>query len=270
MYFEILRKFFFKEDQLIERHQTILKTVELLRSISVQELKERLDVSEVTIRKDLSFLEDEGLIVRTHGGARLAQDLNRIRTLSLRKRENPEIKKLIAQKASELIQEGDTIFLDSGSTCQALAEIIHDTKRSIRVITNALPIMNILAPCETVSIYTIGGSFRREAGSFIGPLSLSNLQDYQIEICFVGATGFDKSGTFTSQNVIESQVKKQVMASSRRRVILADSTKSTIQAFSVFARPNDIDILVTDNACTYLKELKKIGIEVIVVEKRRK
>jgi predicted transcriptional regulator len=144
---------------LIDRHEKILKAIELLRTVSVQDLKERLEVSEVTIRKDLSFLEDMGLIIRTHGGARMAQDGNRMRNLRIRERENPELKRSIADKAAELIQEGDTVYLDSGSTCQTLAEVIRDSNRSIRIITNALPIMNILAVCESISLYTIGDLF---------------------------------------------------------------------------------------------------------------
>ena len=252
---------------LIARHSRILKTVELLRTVSVQELKERLEVSEVTIRKDLNFLEDKGLILRTHGGARLAQDSNRMRTLSIRERENPELKRIIARKAASLIAEGDTVYIDSGSTCQALAEELRDGKRSVRVISNALPILNILADSESISLHTIGGSFRREAGSFVGPLSLANLADYQIETGFVGATGFDAEGVFSSQNVIESQLKKQVLLSSKRRVILADSTKADVRAFSVFARPEEVDILITDSGCSYCTNLRKLGIEVLIAKK---
>jgi DeoR/GlpR family transcriptional regulator of sugar metabolism len=252
---------------LIDRHNKILKTVELLRTVSVQELKERLDVSEVTIRKDLNFLEDQGLILRTHGGARLAQDSNRMHTLNIRERENPDLKRLIAEKAATLINEGDTVYLDSGSTCQALAEELRDGQRSVRVISNALPILNILADCESIILYTIGGSFRREAGSFVGPLSLSNLADYQIETGFVGTTGYDNQGVFSSQNVIESQLKKQVLASSKRRVILADSTKADIRAFSVFARPGEVDILITDSGCNYCTRFRELGIEVLIARK---
>ena len=251
---------------LIDRHDKILKSIELLRTVSVQELKDRLDVSEVTIRKDLSFLEDQGLILRTHGGARMAQDVNRMRNLNLRERENSEAKRAIAFRAALIIQDGDTVYLDSGSTCQALAEEFRNAGRSLRIITNALPIMNILAGCESVSLYTIGGSFRRDAGSFVGPLSLANLGDYQIETGFVGATGFDETGVFSSQNVIESQLKTQVLASSNRRVILADSTKAGVRAFSVFARPGDVDILITDSRCPYCSRLKEAGLEVIIAD----
>ena len=249
---------------LIDRHNKILKTVELLRTVSVQELKDRLDVSEVTIRKDLNFLEDQGLLLRTHGGARLSQDNSRMQTLNLRERENPELKRIIARRAASLINEGDTVFLDAGTTCQILAEKLKDDERSLRIITNALPIMNILADCGSISLYTIGGSFRREAGSFIGPLSLANLINYQIETGFVGTTGFSKNGIFSSQNIIESRLKKQVLASSKRRVILADSTKANIRAFSVFANPDDVDILITDSGCTYCHNLRKVGIEVLI------
>ena len=155
-----------------ERHNRIIKTIELLRTVSVGELKDRLDVSEVTVRKDLSFLEDEGLIIRTHGGARLAQDVNRMRTLALREGENLDLKRRIARRAAGLVRDGDTVYLDSGSTCQALAEELRDGSRSLRIITNALAIMNILEDAEGISLYTIGGSYRREAGSFVGPLSL--------------------------------------------------------------------------------------------------
>jgi len=255
---------------LIDRHNKILKTVELLRTVSVQELKDRLDVSEVTIRKDLNFLEDQGLILRTHGGARPAQDNSRMHTLNLRERENPELKRIIARCAVSLINEGDTVFLDSGSTCQSLAEKLRDDGRSIRVITNALHIMNILADCENMSLYTIGGSFRREAGSFVGPLSLANLADYQIETGFIGATGFTAEGVFSSQNIIESRLKKQVLASSKRRVILADSTKAIVRAFSVFARSEDVDILITDAGCSYCADLRKAGLEVLIAGEEEK
>ena len=249
---------------LLERHSKILKTVEILRTVSVQELKDRLEVSEVTVRKDLSFLEDQGLILRTHGGARSAQDVHRLHPLMIRERENPALKRVIARRAAQLVQEGDTIYLDSGSTCQALAEELRDNERSLRVITNALPIMNILANANGISLFTIGGSFRRDAGSFLGPLSLANLADYQIETGFVGATGFTSRGVFSSQNIIESQLKKQVLASSGRRVILADSTKLNVRAFSVFARPGDVDILITDTGGSFQSELSEAGIEVLI------
>jgi len=253
---------------MIDRHNRILKTIELLRTVSVAELKEKLKVSEVTIRKDLTILEDQGLIIRTHGGARMAQDPGSLRTLTIREKENTEYKRAIARKASELVSDGETVFIDSGSTCMAIARELKN--RTLRVITNALSILNILAGSETITLHSIGGSYRREAGSFIGPLSLTNLNEYQIETCFVGATGFTQRGIFSSQNIAEGQVKKQILLSSARKIIAADSTKAGKQAFSVFARPGEVDILITDYDLKnqdFIESFLKTGIELIIAEK---
>ena len=241
-----------------------MKTVELLRAVSVQDLKERLNVSAVTIRKDLQFLEDRGLILRTHGGARIAQDAGRLRPLKVRERENPELKRRIAERAARLVREDESVFLDSGSTCGALARILRDTHRSIRVVTISLEIMNILADTECISLYALGGSFRREAGAFVGPLSSAGLHSCHIDICFIGTRGFSSAGVFSSQNIIEGQLKKEILDHSGRRVVLADSAKAGLTAFSIFARPEDVDILVTDADGPWGRTLTEAGIEVLV------
>ena len=241
-----------------------MKTVELLRAVSVQDLKERLKVSAVTIRKDLQLLEARGLILRTHGGARIAQDASRLQPLNVRERENPELKRRIAERAARLVREDESVFLDSGSTCGALARTLRDTHRSIRVVTISLEIMNILADTECIGLYALGGSFRREAGAFVGPPSLANLHSCHIDICFIGTRGFTSAGVFSSQNIIEGQLKKEILDHSGRRVVLADSTKADVTAFSVFARPADVDILVTDAGGPWGNTLTQAGIEVLV------
>jgi len=247
----------------LPRHEEILKILTRLRSISVQELTTRLKVSEVTIRKDLNTLEEMGYIIRSHGGARLAEDSRTLSTLSTRKNINIEEKKLIAAKGKSLIKEGDTIYLDTGSTCRYLAEEIRGM--SIRVITNSLDVMNTLAEEAGISLVSLGGSYRKEAGSFLGPLPIEILKNFHIETSFLGASGILSRGIFSSQNILESQLKQQVLDVSGRRVILADSTKFGRSAFSVFARSGDIDILITDSGIKNTENLIKLGLEVILV-----
>jgi DeoR/GlpR family transcriptional regulator of sugar metabolism len=244
------------------RHEEILKILTRLRSISVQELTVRLKVSEVTIRKDLSTLEEMGCVIRSHGGARLAEDSRTLRTLNTRKSTNIEEKRRIAVKAKFLIRVGDTIYLDAGSTCRYLAEEIRDM--SIRVITNSLDVMNVLSEEPGISLVSLGGNYRKEAGSFLGPLPIETLKNFQIETSFLGATGILSRGIFSSQNILESQLKQQVLEVSGRRVILADSTKFERSAFSVFARFSDIDILITDSGFKNSENLTKLGLEVIL------
>jgi DeoR/GlpR family transcriptional regulator of sugar metabolism len=230
--------------------------------ITVLELTDRLGVSEVTIRKDLTMLEEMGSIVRTRGGARLAEDTSQMRSLHLRREEGGEEKSRIAARAREFVNEDDTIYVDSGSTCLLLARLLQEM--NLRVVTNSLDVMSVCADAPGIALISLGGSYRKEAGSFIGPMAVETLKGIQIETCFVGATGFSSLGVFSSQNIIEAQLKAQVLAVSRRRIILAAASKMDKDAFAVFARPGDVDILVTDQRLDQMKVLASLGIEVIV------
>jgi len=245
----------------IPRHDAILKIISRLRTVSVQELTERLEVSEVTIRKDLTLLEEMGSIIRTRGGARLAEDRAQLRNIQMRREEHREEKREIAQKAREFVHEDDTIYLDSGSTCMLIAQTL--SEMSLRVVTNSLDVMTVLADAPGISLFSLGGSYRKEAGSFIGPLAMKTLTSFQIETCFVGATGFSGGGVFSSQNIIESELKAKALQVSKRRIIVADASKFGRDAFSVFARASDVDVLITDRWAEGMAGLQELGVEVI-------
>ena len=164
----------------------------------------------------------------------------------------------------EMIHEGDTIFLDSGSTCYYLAREIK--LMNLRVLTNSLDVIVELSDSSSISLLSTGGSFRREARSFIGPIALDTIENFQIEIAFLGTTGFSKEGFFSAQNTLEAQIKKAVIKSSRRRVILVDHFKYGTTAFSIFARPEDIDVMITDYNFPNREKLLSLGIETVFAE----
>jgi DeoR family transcriptional regulator of aga operon len=192
------------------RHDQIITLIRKLRKVSVHDLTERMGVSRVTIRKDLSFLEEKGILIRTHGGAMLAENQQKDKQFSIRGETVIQEKTGIACKARDMVLEGDTIFLDAGSTTAVLARELRG--KNIRVITNSLDIMNILAG---------------------------------------------------EPNIIESQLKSTVLKNSRRKVILSDSSKFGKDAFSIFAGPKDIDILITDSVFKGKEGFLSLGIEVI-------
>jgi DeoR/GlpR family transcriptional regulator of sugar metabolism len=246
-----------------ERHNEILKILNNLKNVSVQALTERLKVSEVTIRKDLSFLEGQGKLLRTHGGAVLAEEeKDKIHSLDKRIHENVAEKNAIARNARLLIRENDTIYIDAGSTGYILAEEIKDMQ--ISVLTNSLEIMVLLSGYSQIALYSLGGNLRNSAGSFIGPIPMETVKNFQIETCFLGASGISKDGLFSSQNIIESQLKKSILDASRRKVILADHTKYDVMAFSIFAKPENIDVLITDSAFPDPEILRSLGVEVVL------
>lgn len=246
------------------RHNEIINIVTRRREVGVQELTERLGVSEVTIRKDLSFLEEQGYLVRTHGGARLAEDIDRLHTIASRRKEHPKEKLNIARTARSLINEGDTILIDAGSTCAAFAHAVRDM--NLRVITNSLDVMAELADSHSISLHTVGGSYRMDAGSFIGPAAEEALKQYRIDTCFIGTPAFTHDGVFSSQNVIESNFKRQALSISQRRVVISDCSKFDKTTFSVFGHAQDVDILIVDCNFEGIEQLRQLGVEVLIAE----
>ena len=228
------------------RHTDILRILQARRRVTVTELTSRLAVSEVTIRKDLALLEDMGLLSRTRGGAALAEDREQRKSLWSRRTENVEGKRRIAARAAELVQEGETVYIDSGSTCGFLADELAD--RTLRVVTNSIDATTALADVPSIALFTVGGSYRKEAGSFIGPLAVSAVSQMHIDTAFLGTSGFSNDGMFSSQNTIESELKQHVIARAERCVLLVDRSKIGRTAFSVFARVQDMDLIVID-AC---------------------
>ncbi len=246
----------------LTRHEEIVRLVSKLREVSVGLLTERFRVSEATIRKDLTLLEEMGYLVRTHGGAVLAEDRRREEPLTARLEKYLEEKTSIVARAREFIHEGDTIYLDSGSTCALLAREIRDI--TARVICHSMGVYRELGASPGVSLFGLGGSYRKDAESFIGPIAVENLRHFRIETCFVGAASFDENGVFSAQNVIEAQLKTEALKASRRRIIVADSSKYRSFGFSVFARPGDFDVLITDGGFPDAAKLQALGIEIVI------
>jgi len=229
---------------LADRHEDILRILELRERVSVAELTDRLGVSEVTVRKDLSLLEEHGHLVRTRGGARLAQDRARLEPIERRLEARPDAKDAIGRYAARLVREGETLFLDSGSTCLALARAVR--RMDLRVVTNSLDVLNVLADSPSIVLHAIGGSFRRDARSYIGPLAVDAVQRFHFDRAFLGTSGLSLEGVFSSQNAIESDVKRAVIAQAARTIVLTDASKIGQTAFSIFARPEQVQMVVTN------------------------
>lgn len=250
----------------IARHDDILKIIGLRKKISVGELTERLGVSEVTIRKDLTMLEDMGYLVRTRGGAALAEDREHLRTIEARRKEHVLEKEAVAGLASELVSDGDTIYIDSGSTCWMLARRLKEM--NLRVVTNSIDVMVELADAPGIALFSLGGFYRKDAGSFIGPAALEAVRNFQIGTCFIGTTGITETGVFASQNTMEAQLKREVIGVSGRSVVLADHTKFRNAVFAVFAHAEEIDVLVMDEF-PELPAVAALGIELMTARPGR-
>lgn len=250
----------------LERRQTITTILKKRGSLRVTEMSERLGVSEVTLRKDLATLEEMGVLQRTHGGAMLADQTDVGGLLSARKRTASQAKQSIAHAARGLLSHGETIFIDSGSTCAELARIIVDM--DLRVVTSALDVLVLLADRPGIALHATGGAFRHHAGSFMGPDAEEVVGRMHFDHAFVGATGVSPDGRFSSQNSIEAQLKRRVITAATTSVILADATKVGRNAFSEFSTMSDVDILITDSTAEdeTVAAFREAGLDVIVAQ----
>jgi len=243
------------------------RIIELLRAhgrVTVEALAVRFATSAVTIRTDLTALEAAGMLERTHGGALLRQDdddqpLTVKRTLHLAEKVS------IAKVAATLIQDGETIILDSGTTTAEIAKQIRKIEgRSINVITNALNIAVLLADVPFVRLIMPGGILRPESNSLSGHMAEAALANLQADRLFLGADGLDPERGVMTPHLPEAQLNAKMIEISRQVIVVADSSKLLRRNISLIARVEQLHMLITDSAANpeVVAELRRRGVEV--------
>ncbi len=250
-----------------ERRNIILDILKRKGKVTVQELVERFNVSSVTIRKDLEFLESNGSIVRTHGGAILA-DHSKSEWNFLKKIHQKEAeKKRIAKKIVSLIEDGDTVILDSSSTNYYVTyELRHADFSSITVVTNNVFIAGKLIE-QGIEVIVLGGVVRENSLSLVGPWALRFLEEINVDKAFLGTTGFSIEKGFMTPSIVEADVKRAMIKSASKVYVVTDSTKFHRSAFASFAMPEEIDGVITDIGIPeeFEKFLIEKGVEVYKV-----
>ena len=244
-----------------ERQDNIIKFLGETNYLTVEQLAQSLGVSKVTIRTDLTVLEQKGLVKRTHGGAMIPEKSGCARLVSKTITEYETEKKAIAKRASLLIEDGQTVILDSGSTTSHLALFL--AGRKITLVTNSLLVADAVRYDEDTEVILMGGSLRRNTMGLIGPLTTYGFSQIHANILFMGATGFTDTGIY-GNNMIEAEVKREMLKAADKVCLVVDSSKTGKTAFSAICSWNDIDVLITDRIDSNLKDvISSHGVEVI-------
>jgi DeoR family transcriptional regulator, aga operon transcriptional repressor len=249
-----------------ERRQHILSLVQNHGRVLVGELSRNLGISQITIRKDLEYLQAKGLVQRTHGGAlRIQSSALFDPTLQEKQKQHFQEKQRIAIAAARMVEEGQCVMLDSGTTTTAIS---HELRRfsQLTVITNA---MNIAAELATTNleVILIGGILRKNSFSLVGPLAEDVLKEMHADILFLGVDGFDPEAGLTTPNFLESRVNRAMVRAARRVVAVCDSTKFNRRSLSRIVAPDSIHSVITDRGIDRATEaaLRSQNIELIVV-----
>jgi DeoR/GlpR family transcriptional regulator of sugar metabolism len=233
---------------------------------TVNALSQRLAVTEVTIRKDLEYLEAQGLVTRIHGGALLSGRGRLERRFAAREKENLEHKRRIAQAAAAYIQSGQRVFLDASTTALQVARLIHD-RQDLVVVTNGLYTALELSFSEGITTLVIGGTVRRRSNSLVGSLNDELMQRLRVDIGFFGARGVTAEDGLTESDLDEAQLKQRMVKASTTVVGLVDASKLGSTFFSVFALPQEVHRIITDvrAPARLVAALTELGVQVEVV-----
>lgn len=246
-----------------ERQTQILNLLGKQKRITVLELAELMKVSDVTIRKDLATLEDKGLLKREHGFATLPDSDD----VSTRLLFNYETKRQIASKAVETIADGETIMIESGSSCALLAEEIVLNRRGVTLITNSVFIATFLREKVGTRIILLGGEFQNESQVMVGPLVKKCAENFHVEKFFMGTDGFNEAGAM-SGDLMRAEAVRYMAESARRKFILTDSKKFSQSGTVPLLTYKELDTIYTDEKISdeTRKNFEERGIQIVLAD----
>jgi DeoR/GlpR family transcriptional regulator of sugar metabolism len=248
------------------RRERILSFLNAQERTSVYELSRALDVSEVTVRKDLDQLEMQGLLTRVRGGAVVSGRGRLERYFAAREQEHIEEKRRIAQAAAALVRSGQQVFLDASTTALQVARLIKE-REDLVVVTNGLYTALELTFSTGITTIVVGGTMRYRSSSLVGSFNNDSLRRLRFDTGFFGARGVTPRDGLMESDVEEALLKQKVVSASETVVGVVDSSKFGVTAFTAFALPQEVHRIITDEAAPreIVTELRALNIKVELV-----
>lgn len=250
-----------------QRREEILTHIRTHNKGDVNKLAQKYKVSTVTIRNDLNYLEKKGCVTRCYGGALLNDLFTFDQALNDKKKINSNIKARLGAYAASLINHGDTVILDSGSTTEQIAYHLQD-KRQLTIMTNGINIAYQLASQPDIDVMVTGGTIRKKSYSLHGSNGEELLTGFRFNKLFIGVDGFDINTGITTPHQGEADINRKMVEAAQTIIALTDSSKFGRQSFCLIARPDQLNILITDSGIPphYHTELIQMGVDVRIID----
>ena len=227
-----------------ERRSRVLEWVRIRGFASLPDLATELQVSESTVRRDLDFLEVIGVVRRTHGGVFYTGPSPKLPHFDVRQSVEWDKKRQIADAAKQLIEPGDTIVLDGGSTTYELAQVL--VGKPLQVVTNSLPVAMLFSTTDTVDLVLIGGNVHSRTGVSLGPYANQMLAKLNVQRAVLSVAGINQRGFYNS-NLLLVETERAMMRAADEVIVVADSTKFGRTSLAELAELSEVDVLVTDD-----------------------
>jgi DeoR family transcriptional regulator of aga operon len=255
-----------KRSSTVERRKSILHQINEAGQVLVHELSKEFDVSEVTIRNDLKQLEKKNMLIRARGGAiKSTGGVGIDYRLSEKDKLNSEEKARIGKKSAQLINEHDTIIIDSGTTTMEVAKNLGHLN-DITVICNALNIISQIIQLKNMNLIIPGGHLRKNSLSLVGPLAEKNLQNLYVDKVFIGVDGFDTRHGIYTPNIEEAYFNEIMIKISKEVIVVCDSSKFLRRSLAFICGIDKIHTVITDSGIPDedRKRLEDAGVRVII------
>ena len=248
-----------------ERQKQILSLLSKQGRLSVSEIVEQFSISEATARRDLETLASQGKAQRVHGGVIAAEQAPPELPILQREGEQADEKAGIGRAAAELIADGETVFLGSGTTVLEAAKNLRDRK-NLTVITNSLPVSNALAGIKDITVVSLGGQLRDSELSFIGHITEQALAEVRVDKVVIGTRGISLEHGLTNDYLQETLTDRAILKIGREVIVLADHTKVNRVSTVLLAPLNAMQTFVTDSSADkkFVQVLKKNEIQVVI------
>jgi DeoR/GlpR family transcriptional regulator of sugar metabolism len=247
-----------------ERQRELTRLLKRNGRLSVAQICEQFGISEATARRDLEALSEEGRIQRVHGGAILVRQAAPEEPILSRSHEQEDEKERIGRATAALVQDGETIFLGSGTTVLQVAQ--HLVTRNLTVITNSLPVINLMTEKENITLIALGGILRDSELSFIGHITEQALYEVRADKVVIGIRAISLEQGLTNDYLPETLTDRAILNAGRDTIIVADHTKCGVISTAFLAPLTSMRTLVTDNETDpdFIASLRAKGVDVIV------
>jgi DeoR family galactitol utilization operon repressor len=247
---------------LTERERKILQILMDGENPSVNEISDMLEVSKVTIRSDFTSLEEKGLIVRTRGGAFPAYHPDILES----QKHAIEEKHRIAKAAADMIEDGDTVMINDGTTTSLIPKYLLG-KRDIHIVTNSTLVFTYARINPSLHLTLVGGSFQPSSEAIVGPVALVDLGNFHVKYAFVGTSGFSLETGMTTHLVDGAEIIKKMNMQAHKTILTADSSKYGKNGFVKILSLDHLDLIICDNALEkeVVQQIKESGTEIILV-----
>jgi len=247
-----------------ERKRAILDLLEKQGKVKVIELSETFDVSEPTIRRDIKELDEKGMLIRTHGGAIAREEGEHEPSFKEKQDKYYKEKESIGKLAAGLVNEGDIILLDSGTTTLQIAKEL--IVKNITVVTNSLDIAYELEKKPDVEVVLTGGIMRWNTRAMVGPVADGALEKFHVDIAFMGTNYISIDGGLTTHNMMEANTKSNMINIAKRVFVVCDHTKFDKTTFYRIASLKDLDGVITDRGMTQemMKRYEQEDLDILI------